>query len=200
MLLSMELTLANIGTRPGSKDGFDVLTRVYLERCSVFAHCQAETFRHEEALFAGLARRKGRTQTVLVLLDSRGRSMTSEAFAAWLGARRDDGAQHIVFAIGPADGWSEAARQRANLLLSLGHDACPLAGATCARGADIPRSHNPVRSSLSRGTLMVLQMTGYRLQMTDCYMTGRAHRAVSFDLSPVICNLWSTRNRILRAV
>ncbi len=120
MLLSMELTLANIGTRPGSKDGFDVLTRVYLERCSVFAHCQAETFRHEEALFAGLARRKGRTQTVLVLLDSRGRSMTSEAFAAWLGARRDDGAQHIVFAIGPADGWSDAARQRANLLLSLG--------------------------------------------------------------------------------
>ena len=55
-----------------------------------------------------------------VLLDSRGRQMTSETFAAWLGARRDEGAQHIVFAIGPADGWSDAARERAQLLLSLG--------------------------------------------------------------------------------
>jgi 23S rRNA (pseudouridine1915-N3)-methyltransferase len=54
------------------------------------------------------------------MLDSRGRTMTSEAFAAWLGARRDEGAQHIVFAIGPASGWSQAARERAQLLLSLG--------------------------------------------------------------------------------
>ena len=57
---------------------------------------------------------------VAVLLDSRGRQMTSEVFAAWLGARRDEGAQHIVFAVGPASGWSEAARRRAQLLLSLG--------------------------------------------------------------------------------
>ena len=55
-----------------------------------------------------------------MLLDSRGRQMTSEAFAAWLGERRDQGAQQIVFAIGPASGWSDAARLRAQLLLSLG--------------------------------------------------------------------------------
>jgi 23S rRNA (pseudouridine1915-N3)-methyltransferase len=116
----MDLTLAHIGARPGSKHGFDALTRVYLERCSAFAHCHTEAFRSEEVFVEWLARRKGRTQPVVVLLDSRGRSMTSEAFAAWLGARRDDGSQHIVFAIGPADGWSDAARQRANLLLSLG--------------------------------------------------------------------------------
>jgi 23S rRNA (pseudouridine1915-N3)-methyltransferase len=116
----MDLTLAHIGARPGSKDGLDALTRVYLGRCSSFAHCQAEAFRSEEAMFDGLARRKGRTQPIVVLLDSRGRSMTSEAFAAWLGSQRDDGAQHMVFAIGPADGWSGAARLRASLLLSLG--------------------------------------------------------------------------------
>jgi 23S rRNA (pseudouridine1915-N3)-methyltransferase len=46
--------------------------------------------------------------------------MTSEAFAGWLGARRDEGTQHLVFAIGPADGWSEATREHAQLLLSLG--------------------------------------------------------------------------------
>ena len=57
---------------------------------------------------------------MLLLLDSRGKTMTSEAFAAWLGGRRDDGAQHMVFAVGPASGWSEPARKRADLLLSLG--------------------------------------------------------------------------------
>jgi len=67
-----------------------------------------------------LSRQQGRTPAVSVLLDSLGRQMNSESFAAWLGARRDEGAQSIVFAIGPASGWSSLARQRANLLLSLG--------------------------------------------------------------------------------
>jgi len=120
----MQITLAHItaraGSAAGSKDSLDAVTRMYLERCSPFAKTQAEAFRNEEALFDWVARRQGRTAAVLVLLDSRGRSMTSEAFAGWLGVRRDEGAQHIVFAIGPADGWTDAGRRRATLLLSLG--------------------------------------------------------------------------------
>jgi 23S rRNA (pseudouridine1915-N3)-methyltransferase len=116
----MHLTLAHIGARLGSKDGFDSLAQVYLERCTAFAECRPEAFRSEEAMFDWLAKRHGRTAAILVLLDSRGKTMTSEAFAAWLGARRDDGAQHIVFAIGPASGWSDGGRQCANLQLSLG--------------------------------------------------------------------------------
>jgi 23S rRNA (pseudouridine1915-N3)-methyltransferase len=116
----MNLTLAHIGARASSKDGFDSLTQVYLDRCSPFARCQSESFRTEEALLEWLGRQQGRTQAVPVFLDSRGKPMTSEAFAGWLGTRRDEGAQHIVFAIGPASGWSEAARARAQLLLSLG--------------------------------------------------------------------------------
>jgi 23S rRNA (pseudouridine1915-N3)-methyltransferase len=120
MLFFMNLTLAHIGARPNSKDELDALTAVYLGRCSAFARCRAEAFRTEEAMLDWLERLEGRTAAVAVLLDSRGRQMTSEAFAAWLGARRDEGAQRIVFAVGPASGWSEAARQRAGLLLSLG--------------------------------------------------------------------------------
>jgi len=128
----MNLTLAHIGDQPrkrpgsGAKSaassvaGFDVLTQVYLERCLPFAHVGSEAFRTEETLLGWLARQQGRTAAVAVLLDSRGRQMTSEAFAEWLGARRDQGAQHIVFAVGPADGWSQAAKDRAQLLLSLG--------------------------------------------------------------------------------
>jgi 23S rRNA (pseudouridine1915-N3)-methyltransferase len=116
----MNLTLAHIGARPSSKDGLDALAQNYLDRCAAFARCRAETFKTEEIFFEWLNRLQGRTPAVAVLLDSRGRQLNSEAFAAWLGARRDEGAQHIVFAIGPASGWSEAARPRAQLLLSLG--------------------------------------------------------------------------------
>src|ERR1700677_2367560 len=116
----MQLTLAHIGSRSGSRDSLDALVQVYLERCSGFARCQTEAFKSEEAMADWLAKRLGRGPRMLVLLDSRGKTMTSEAFAAWLGARRDDGAQHMVFAVGPASGWSEPARKRADLLLSLG--------------------------------------------------------------------------------
>ena len=120
ILLPMHITLAHIGPRTGSKDEFDPPVRMYLERCSAFAHCHTEAFRSEEAMLVWLTRQQGRTPALAVLLDSRGRQMTSEAFAGWLGARRDEGGQHIVFAIGPADGWSNAARERAQLVLSLG--------------------------------------------------------------------------------
>ncbi|MGD0681938.1 MAG: 23S rRNA (pseudouridine(1915)-N(3))-methyltransferase RlmH [Terracidiphilus sp.] len=117
----MNLTLAHIGARPASRDEFEALTALYLGRCSTFAHCKAESFRTEKALLDWLDKQQGRTPVVAVLLDSRGRQMSSEIFAAWLGARRDEGTQHIVFAVGPASGWSDAARTRAQLLLSLGH-------------------------------------------------------------------------------
>jgi len=128
ILLFMLLTVAHVGARTGSgaksgktaKDGAEALTHLYLERCTPYANCQTEAFKSEEALLDWLQRQQGRTPAVAVLLDSRGRQMSSEAFAGWLGARRDDGAQHIVMAIGPADGWSDDARKRAHLLLSFG--------------------------------------------------------------------------------
>jgi 23S rRNA (pseudouridine1915-N3)-methyltransferase len=108
------------GGKSGARDSVDALVQVYLERCSTFARCQTEAFKSEDALLDWITRQQGRTPALAVLLDSRGRQMSSEVFAAWLGARRDEGSQHIVLAIGPADGWSEAARLRASLLLSLG--------------------------------------------------------------------------------
>jgi 23S rRNA (pseudouridine1915-N3)-methyltransferase len=116
----MRCSLAHIGPKFSSKDQFEELVAMYLERCSAFGRCQSEAFRTEDALFTWIDRQQRRTPVVAVLLDSRGRQMPSEAFAAWLGHQRDGGAQHIVFAIGPASGWSDASRQRAQLLLSLG--------------------------------------------------------------------------------
>jgi len=116
----MHLTVAHVGARANGKDRFEALAQLYFDRCAPFARCKTEAFKTEEALLDWLGRQQGRTPAVAVLLDSRGKQMTSESFAAWLGARRDEGAQHLVFAIGPASGWSDAARQRAHLLFSLG--------------------------------------------------------------------------------
>jgi 23S rRNA (pseudouridine1915-N3)-methyltransferase len=116
----MQITLAHIGNRPGSKDELDPLIQTYLARCSAFARCGTEGFRAEEAFLAWLERQQGRTPALAVMLDGHGKQMTSEEFARWLGGRRDEGCQHIVFVVGPASGWSEPARKRAQLLLSLG--------------------------------------------------------------------------------
>ncbi len=117
---------------PSRRTQWRSLVALYLKRCAPVADAASEAFKSEDAFLdwldrgpkgrstSGQSGLSSRTPTLPVLLDSRGKQMTSEAFAAWLGARRDDGARHIVFAIGPASGWSPEARARAALLLSLG--------------------------------------------------------------------------------
>jgi 23S rRNA (pseudouridine1915-N3)-methyltransferase len=85
----------------------------------------ATAFRDEEALFTFVTRQRARTPAWLVLLDSRGESLSSEELAAWLGARRDSGQQMIIFAIGPAGGWSDRAPRQAQTVLSLGRMTLP---------------------------------------------------------------------------
>ena len=120
MLVIMQITLAHIGPRTGSKGDFESSIQNYLERSSAVGRCRSEGFRSEQAFVEWLDRQQGRTAPIAVLLDSRGKQMSSEDFAAWIGARRDEGSQHLVFAIGPASGWSESASKRAQLLLSFG--------------------------------------------------------------------------------
>ena len=55
-----------------------------------------------------------------VLLDERGRQLSSEELAAILGRWRDDGVRETRFVLGAADGHSEAERREADLLLAMG--------------------------------------------------------------------------------
>ena len=55
-----------------------------------------------------------------VVLDERGRLLTSEEFAALLGRWRDDGVREARFLIGAADGHGDAGRAQADLLLGFG--------------------------------------------------------------------------------
>jgi len=77
---------------------------------------------------------------MLVLCDQRGKSYSSEQFAAWIGARRDAGAGQIVLAIGPADGWSAQMLQKADLQLSLGAMTLPHALARLVLAEQIYRA------------------------------------------------------------
>lgn len=116
--------LASVGNR-ARRDGFDALTEMYLERTQRFCEIEAQVYRSEEAFLEAMERLPGRSSPVLALLDSRGKSLTSEQFARWVGEQRDGGQNWLVLAIGPADGWSQAAYKKAKQLLSLGAITLP---------------------------------------------------------------------------
>jgi 23S rRNA (pseudouridine1915-N3)-methyltransferase len=69
---------------------------------------------------AGLLRRAIPEGATLVVLDERGRLMTSPAFAQQIGAWRDDGRRTLALVIGGADGLDPALRSEADMALSFG--------------------------------------------------------------------------------
>jgi 23S rRNA (pseudouridine1915-N3)-methyltransferase len=96
------------------------LTEEYLKRLSRYGDVQGMAVRDESALLKLGGREARPTRHTLVLLDSRGKQLSSEEFAEFLGNHQDRNPLPLLFAVGPANGFSEEARQEANLLLSLG--------------------------------------------------------------------------------
>jgi 23S rRNA (pseudouridine1915-N3)-methyltransferase len=119
----MRLTLSAITSRKKTRLFNDALAE-FTSRLNHYATVDQEAFASEAALNKSLQatslQRAGRVPAKLILLDGRGRTMSSEQLAAWVGQERDTGTQHLHFAIGPADGWSKESRERADLLLSFG--------------------------------------------------------------------------------
>jgi 23S rRNA (pseudouridine1915-N3)-methyltransferase len=96
------------------------LTREYLKRLRHYAEVEGVVIKDESALLKLCAREARPVRYSLVLLDSRGRELSSEAFARWLGEYKQRSSTPLIFAVGPSDGFSEEARQSAVLVLSLG--------------------------------------------------------------------------------
>lgn len=63
--------------------------------------------------------------TRIVMLDETGDNLPSRVFAERLGAWRDDGIRETRFLIGAADGFDDAQRRDADLLLSFGRATWP---------------------------------------------------------------------------
>ena len=123
----MKLTLAAISpARSRAKsDAAATLAADYLSRAARYIPCEPQHYASEADLLAALDRNPTRTSPVLILLDSRGKQLSSEEFATHLGRLRDNGTQSLILAIGPADGWTAAARSRAALIFSLGRITLP---------------------------------------------------------------------------
>jgi len=64
-------------------------------------------------------------KSVVVVLDERGKDMTSRAFADKLSTWQDTGTNELVFIIGGADGVTDDIRARANFTLSFGRLTWP---------------------------------------------------------------------------
>ena len=60
-----------------------------------------------------------------VLLDERGKNLSSEELAAIIGRWRDDGMREARFVLGAADGHSQQERAEADLLLAFGNATWP---------------------------------------------------------------------------
>ena len=114
----MKLTVAWIGKTKNA--AIQSLTDEYLKRLRQYSEAEGVSLRDEAALLK-LCGRDGRgLRRGLVLLDCRGKQLSSEELARFLRERHERNPVPLVFAIGPADGFSEDARQRADFVLSLG--------------------------------------------------------------------------------
>lgn len=114
----MKLKVAWIGKT--KEAAIQSLTAEYLKRLSRYAEVEGLELRDEAALlqFAS-GKSHGKQRHALILLDSRGRQMSSEELAEFLREQLDRGAP-IAFAVGAADGFSAEARAAASTVLSFG--------------------------------------------------------------------------------
>jgi 23S rRNA (pseudouridine1915-N3)-methyltransferase len=119
----MKLKIAWIGK---TKDpSIRSLTSDYLRRVSRYIPTESLELHSEAALLKQFEKSGSRLPPLLVLLDSRGREFSSEQFADFLRQHQARGTQLLCFAVGPADGFSPAARSAASATLSLGRMTLP---------------------------------------------------------------------------
>jgi 23S rRNA (pseudouridine1915-N3)-methyltransferase len=103
------------------------LTDEYLKRISRYAQVEGLVLRDELALLemcglaaSGKRKKISSGKSTLVLMDSRGKQLSSEELAHFVREYQDRNPLPLIFAIGPPDGFSNAARSAAQHSISLG--------------------------------------------------------------------------------
>lgn len=122
----MKIKIAWIGKT--KEPAIQSLTDEYLKRISRYVQVEGQSVRDEAALLQMCGRsaspKANKTssyaKSTLALMDSRGKKYSSEEFARLLGDYQDSNPLPLIFAVGPADGFSEAARSAAQHMVSLG--------------------------------------------------------------------------------
>ncbi|MBO0910401.1 MAG: 23S rRNA (pseudouridine(1915)-N(3))-methyltransferase RlmH [Acidobacteria bacterium] len=114
----MKFTVAWIGKTKNS--AIQSLTDEYLKRLRQYAEAEAIPLKDEAALLEAAGRRGRGRRRFLVLVDSRGRQLSSEEMAQFIASHQERNPLPLLFAIGAADGFSASVRNHADFTLSLG--------------------------------------------------------------------------------
>lgn len=124
----MKIKVAWIGKT--KEPAIEALTEEYLKRISRYAEVTGVVLKDEAAILSLASgeqqqkRSQNKERHKLVLLDSRGKQLSSEELAEFL-EREQLNATPLLFAIGGSDGFSEEARRNAGFMLSLGKMTLP---------------------------------------------------------------------------
>jgi 23S rRNA (pseudouridine1915-N3)-methyltransferase len=122
----LKLLLASVASRRLAKsEPCETLVRDYITRATRYAPTETATYPSEDALLATAGRQPGRPAAIIVLCDASGELLTSDALAGFLRLHRDASTPRMLFAIGPADGWSQPALTRAAKVISFGRITLP---------------------------------------------------------------------------
>ena len=114
----MKLKVAWIGKT--KEPAVQQLTAEYVKRIARYSPIETLELANEAALLRQVEKSQGRVSPVLLLLDPRGRQLSSEQFATQLREHQERGTQLLMFAVGGADGFGPEARQAASAQISLG--------------------------------------------------------------------------------
>jgi 23S rRNA (pseudouridine1915-N3)-methyltransferase len=101
-----------------------VLTDDYLKRLSRYANTSGLAMKDEAAILSLARGERQKERHKLVLLDSRGKQLSSEELAELID-REQTQSVPLLFAVGSANGFSEKTRGEAGFVLSLGRMTLP---------------------------------------------------------------------------
>lgn len=118
----MKIKVAWIGKT--KEPAIQTLTDDYLKRIARYAEVAGVALKDEAAILALARGERQKERHRLILLDSRGKQLSSEELAQVL-EREQMQALPLLFAVGGADGFSDSACQQAALVLSLGKMTLP---------------------------------------------------------------------------
>jgi len=114
----VKLTIAWIGKTKST--AFQSLTDEYIKRLRQFGEADGIPLKDETALLK-LCGRDGRAaRRRMVLLDSRGKQLSSEDLAQFVREHQDRNPLPVVFAVGAANGFAAETLAQADFTLSLG--------------------------------------------------------------------------------
>jgi 23S rRNA (pseudouridine1915-N3)-methyltransferase len=113
----VKLTIAWIGKT--KEPAIQSLTDEYLKRIRRYIDADGLALKDESSLVR-LCSPKSHAARTLILLEERGKQLSSGELAQLIREHESRSSSTLLFAVGPADGFSDVTRSRARMMLSLG--------------------------------------------------------------------------------